>query len=273
MTKVLLLLVQDMSPAVRDRALSALTAAQQLYQVQRLLGMVLEPGMRSQVRTVTLWFQWEVSLITPATLVLQFSRHACLACGGCEWLYFIWWTILASCMAAGHGAAAARPARQQQRRRASGRLEVPPAVRRRLFVQQKAQAAWPLDVCLPLLTITTRSSCLPRSIRHCSLSPPLLRYIIWLCSKVHELYEKLDGGTRAAGSVAGLVVDAAQQPAAGATAAQLQALFSQHSSVSIAAFASGLMTVQAVRRAVCGDMLAVYCGLRFQPRNWRSIQS
>jgi exopolysaccharide biosynthesis protein len=49
---------------------------------------------------------------------------------------------------------------------------------------------------------------------------------------VKELYDRLDGGTRAAGSVAGLIVDAAKQPAAGITAEQLQALFQQHDSVS-----------------------------------------
>lgn len=52
------------------------------------------------------------------------------------------------------------------------------------------------------------------------------------CRNVKELYDRLDGGTRAAASVAGLVVDAAKQPAAGATAEQLQALFRQHDSVS-----------------------------------------
>jgi hypothetical protein len=51
------------------------------------------------------------------------------------------------------------------------------------------------------------------------------------CRNVKELYDRLDGGTRAAASVAGLVVDAAKQPAAGATAEQLQALFGQHDSV------------------------------------------
>ena len=53
---------------------------------------------------------------------------------------------------------------------------------------------------------------------------------VW-CRNVKELYDRLDGGTRAAASVAALVVDAAKQPAAGATAEQLQALFRQHDSV------------------------------------------
>jgi hypothetical protein len=60
------------------------------------------------------------------------------------------------------------------------------------------------------------------------------RHQLWHvgCRNVKELYDRLDGGTRAAASVAGLVVDAAKQPAAGATAEQLQALFRQHDSVS-----------------------------------------